>query len=174
MTRPCGPPETASGRKGWKQKPTGKPTDWATNLSPSNPRLHNEPLQREGVPWKFLDGLVSGIQTGAWTSHADRPQRRSQYGDTVEDELLMYYLSTWSFREALQRSYCLGMLLTKSRPFTGSVPVYRAIEEMSLTLVTTASPRSVSSRIRTLPLAGSRISLPARHTCRRSPSFTPS
>jgi hypothetical protein len=26
--------------------------NWATNLYPSNPRLHNEPVQRAGVPWK--------------------------------------------------------------------------------------------------------------------------
>src|SRR4029077_10047704 len=43
------------------------------------------------------------------------------------------------------RSYCFGMLLTRSRTFTGSVPLYCAIEEISFTPVTIASPRSVSS-----------------------------
>jgi hypothetical protein len=38
----------ASGRKGSKQNSNGKPNNWATNLSPSNPRLHNEPVQRAG------------------------------------------------------------------------------------------------------------------------------
>src|SRR5712691_10944632 len=46
MTRPSGTPETSSGRKGSKQNSNGKPNNWATNWSPSNPRLHNEPVQR--------------------------------------------------------------------------------------------------------------------------------
>src|SRR6266436_5286129 len=46
MTRPSGTPETPRGRKGWKQNSNGKPNNWATNWSPSNPRLHNEPVQR--------------------------------------------------------------------------------------------------------------------------------
>jgi transposase len=37
-----------TGKKGWKQSSNGKPKNWATNLFPSNPRLHNEPAQREG------------------------------------------------------------------------------------------------------------------------------
>src|ERR1022692_852815 len=52
MTRPSGTPETPKGRKGWKQNSNDKPNNWATNLSRSNPRLHDEPEQRAGVPWK--------------------------------------------------------------------------------------------------------------------------
>src|ERR1017187_6683745 len=52
MTRPFGMPETPKGRKGWKQNSNGKPNDWALNWSPSNSRLHNDPIQRGGVPWK--------------------------------------------------------------------------------------------------------------------------
>src|SRR6202451_2849316 len=56
MTRPSGTPETPKGRKGWKQNSNDNTNNWATNLSPSNPRLHDEPEQREGVPWKHLRG----------------------------------------------------------------------------------------------------------------------
>src|ERR1017187_8298276 len=52
MTRPFGMPETPKGRKGWKQNSNGKPNNWALNWSPSNSRLHNDPIQRGGVPWK--------------------------------------------------------------------------------------------------------------------------
>lgn len=38
----------AQREKGWKQNSNGKPNNWATNLFPSNPRLHSEPVQREG------------------------------------------------------------------------------------------------------------------------------
>src|ERR1035441_8399464 len=46
MTRPFGMPETPKGRKGWKQNSNGKPNNWALNWSPSNSRLHNDPIQR--------------------------------------------------------------------------------------------------------------------------------
>src|ERR1035438_2199863 len=52
MTRQFGMPETPKGRKGWKQNSNGKPNNWALNWSPSNSRLHNDPIQRGGVPWK--------------------------------------------------------------------------------------------------------------------------
>jgi hypothetical protein len=58
--------------------------------------------------------------------------------------------------------YCFGAFLTRSPTFTASVPLYAAIDEMSLTVVTSASPSSTSSRRSTFPLTGSRISLPAR------------
>ena len=45
MTRPSGTRETYSGRKGWVQNSNGKPNNSATNLSPSNPKLHNELTQ---------------------------------------------------------------------------------------------------------------------------------
>jgi transposase len=51
-TRPSGTQETPSGRIGCEQNSNGKLNNWATNLSPSNPRPHNEPIQRTGVPWK--------------------------------------------------------------------------------------------------------------------------
>jgi hypothetical protein len=35
------------------QNSNGKPNNWVTNLSPSNPRPHNEPVQRAGVSWKL-------------------------------------------------------------------------------------------------------------------------
>src|SRR5882762_4896853 len=60
MTRPSGTRETHSGRKGWLQKSNGKPNNWATNLSPSNPKLHNDPIQHTGVPWKVLGGWLRG------------------------------------------------------------------------------------------------------------------
>src|SRR6266404_8754200 len=63
MTRPSGTSETPSGRKGWVRNSNGKPNNWATNLSPSNPRLHNEPVQHERVPWKrirFLSRMTGG------------------------------------------------------------------------------------------------------------------
>src|SRR5215469_6351497 len=52
MTRPSGTQETPRERKDLKLNSNGKPNNWATNLSPSNPRLHNESLQTAGVPWK--------------------------------------------------------------------------------------------------------------------------
>jgi hypothetical protein len=33
---------------GWVQNSNGKPNDWATNLPPSNPKLHNELIQHRG------------------------------------------------------------------------------------------------------------------------------
>src|ERR1035437_2356446 len=41
MTKPSGPPETARGRKGWKQKSNAKPNNLAMNLSPSCPKPHD-------------------------------------------------------------------------------------------------------------------------------------
>jgi hypothetical protein len=43
----------AQREKSWKQNSNDKPNTWATNLSPSNPRLHNEPVQHPAVPWKL-------------------------------------------------------------------------------------------------------------------------
>ena len=54
MTRPSVTLETPRERKDLKQNSNGKPNNWATNLSPSNPRLHNESLQTAGVPWKRI------------------------------------------------------------------------------------------------------------------------
>src|ERR1035438_9652814 len=86
MTRPSGTPETPKGRKGWKQNSNDKPNNWATNLSRSNPRLHDEPEQRAGVPWKpcrRLD-LIRPLLTSALrsdclstTSVAEATQDRS-------------------------------------------------------------------------------------------------
>ena len=42
----------AQGKNDWKQNSNGKPNNWALNWSPSNSRLHNDPIQRGGVPWK--------------------------------------------------------------------------------------------------------------------------
>src|SRR6266851_3662213 len=50
MTRACGPPETLREKKGLKQNSNGKPNNWGTNLSQSNPRLHDHSARR--VPWK--------------------------------------------------------------------------------------------------------------------------
>src|SRR5260370_25234548 len=51
MKRACGPPETLREKKGLKQNSNGKPNNWGTNLSQSNPRLHDHSAR--GVPWKF-------------------------------------------------------------------------------------------------------------------------
>ena len=67
-------------------------------------------------------------------------------------------------RPALIRQGWRGTLLTKSRTFGGSVPWYSAMHEISLTVVTMASPSNVSLRVSTLPVAGSRTSWPARKT----------
>ncbi len=50
--------ETVWTRDGQREKRleaklNGKPNNWATNLSPSNPRLHNYYFKRAGVPWKL-------------------------------------------------------------------------------------------------------------------------
>src|SRR6516225_3679719 len=68
MTRPSGTLETPKERKDLKQNSNGKPNNWATNLSPSNPRLHNESLQTAGVagvPWKLYPGELRGGSVGA-------------------------------------------------------------------------------------------------------------
>src|SRR5271156_3535164 len=67
MTSQSGLPKTPRGRKGWKRDSNGKPNNSATNLSPSNPRLHNELLQRTGVPWKLCrrHGLICPLLTSA-------------------------------------------------------------------------------------------------------------
>src|ERR1700726_4886843 len=65
MTKPSGPPETAKGRKGWKQKSNGKPDKWATSLSPSYQRLHNEqPCER-----RFLGSQTVNPFPAPATSH---------------------------------------------------------------------------------------------------------
>src|SRR6266851_2916920 len=53
MTRACGPPETLREKKGLKQNSNGKPNNWGTNLSQSNPRLHDHSARR--VPWKYFE-----------------------------------------------------------------------------------------------------------------------
>ena len=45
-------------RKDWKQNSNGKPNNSATNLSPSNPRLHNELVRTAGVPWSLADCMT--------------------------------------------------------------------------------------------------------------------
>jgi Transposase IS116/IS110/IS902 family len=55
-TRPSGTQEMPRGKKGSKQNSNGKPNNWATNLSPSNLRPHNERVQHAAVPWMFPVG----------------------------------------------------------------------------------------------------------------------
>src|SRR5258708_238136 len=76
MTRPSGTSETPSGRKGWVRNSNGKPNNWATNLSPSNPRLHNEPVQHERVRWKRIR-LLSRMSSGEATLRIRMQHARS-------------------------------------------------------------------------------------------------
>jgi hypothetical protein len=80
-TRPSGTPGTPRGKNDWKQNSNGKPNNWATNLSPSNPRLHNEPVQRAGgVPWKR--GPASAGPNGRGTGRTQRHPSAISYSET--------------------------------------------------------------------------------------------
>src|SRR5580700_1904122 len=65
-----GTPGTPRGKNDWKQNSNRQANDWATNLSPSNPRLHNEPVRRAGVSCKLrrLHDLLCPVLTSATRS----------------------------------------------------------------------------------------------------------
>jgi hypothetical protein len=72
----------AQREKGSVQNSNGKPNSWATNLSPSNPKLHNEPVQRTGVPWKcffstLLHALTEECHFALLENSAIQPKARS-------------------------------------------------------------------------------------------------
>jgi hypothetical protein len=46
-------------RNGWERNSNGQPNNWATNLSQSNLRPHNERVQHAAVPWKLPIGRRS-------------------------------------------------------------------------------------------------------------------
>src|ERR1700693_923728 len=92
MTRPFGTPETPRGRKGWKQNSNGKRNNWATNLFPLNPRLHNLPAQHVGVPWKTLAACHSDVLATFLSEdrvkHA-RSYMKSIFAEAVEQDFLL-------------------------------------------------------------------------------------
>src|SRR6266851_4305917 len=73
MTRACGPPETLREKKGLKQNSNGKPNNWGTNLSQSNPRLHDHSAR--GVPWKQRPAYAGPNGRGTGHTVAPSPPR---------------------------------------------------------------------------------------------------
>jgi hypothetical protein len=98
--------------RGWKQNSNGKPNNWATNLSPSNPRLRNEPVQRIAVPWKRKGGrAVLAVQGSAPTAqNAPLTHKIAVIFYTMVKNQVEYDETIWETRDTQREKRAVAMV----------------------------------------------------------------